>query len=182
MEKITFSKVYNYKTNDGRFCYINGADRNVYITVPECTTVFDVDYSTHRPQLVINTKGTNVLSLIESLKNQIVDHVSTNSKYIYGTTKPREIIEELYCSPVKRSLVKRTYIDTLKTKVCMNSQIPLPRGTKVSLKIHVSGLWFSADSYGPYLDVVELNILEACTPPKNIYMFVDEHSESEIEI
>jgi hypothetical protein len=177
METVTFSKVYSYKTNDGRFCYINGADKNVYITVPECTVVFDVDYSIHRPQLIINTKGTDIIPAIESLNTQIIDHVSQN---IF--TKSRELTEQFYCSPIKRSLVKRTFIDTLKTKICMTSQIPLPRGTKVSLKIHVSGLWFSADSYGPYLDVVELSVLEAYTPPKNIYMFIDENSESEIEI
>jgi hypothetical protein len=179
METVTFSKVYNYKTNDGRFCYINGVDKNVYLDVPECTVVFDVDYSTHRPQLVINTKGTDVLQAIESLNRQIIDHVFQN---IYNTTKSRELIEQFYCSPIKRSLVKRKYVDTLKTKLCMTSQIPLPRGTKVSLKIHVSGVWFSADSYGPYLDVVDMNVLEVFTPPKNVYMFVDEHSESEIEI
>ena len=177
METVTFSKVYNYKTNDGRFCYINGVDKNVYITVPECTVVFDVDYSAHRPQLVITTKGTDIIPAIESLNTQIIDHVSQN---IF--TKSRDIVKELYCSPIKRSLVKRKYVDTLKTKVCTTSQIPLPRGTKVSLKIHVSGVWFSADSYGPYLDVVDMNVLEVFTPPKNVYMFVDEHSESEIEI
>ena len=44
LKYITFSKIHNYNTNDGKFCYINCLNDNLIIDTYGKVT-FDVDFS-----------------------------------------------------------------------------------------------------------------------------------------
>ena len=173
LEFITFSKVYNYKNVDGKFCYINLNNDYFYVNLPTSKVIFDVDYSYNKPTLVISLTDKNLIEFIDNFKKIVIDFVYHNCKQIFGVQKSLSALEEFYCSPVKKSL--KHFADTLKLKLLNKKINPLMRNTKIDITLHISGLWFNSDSFGPYFDVMDLTLIELpFTPKKNIYSFIEE--------
>jgi len=177
LKDIVFSKVYNYKNVDGKFCYINLINDYYVINLPTSKVIFDVDYSCNKPTLVISLTDKKLIEFIDEFKKTVINHVYHNCKQIFGVQKSLSALEEFYCNPVKKSLTKKYFADTLKLKLLNQKINPLMRNTKIDIVLHISGIWFSNDSFGPYFDVMDLTLIELpFTPKKNIYSFIDEES------
>ena len=76
---------------------------------------------------------------------------------------------------------RKKNIKTLKLKLRTTKLNSLKFNTKISLKIHISGLWFSGDYYGPYLDVMDINILEFPRKRINVYSFIENPEETDLK-
>jgi len=178
-ENITFSKVNNFKTNDGKFCYLNCLNENLIVNFPETTVAFNVNMSFEKPKLLIHTNP-QITSFNEKIKELITEYVYNNSKHIYQTQKSKETLSEFYCNPLKTFQIKSKFVDVLQLKMFCESP-DLKYNTKVSLSVHVSGVWFSQQSFGPYYSVIGVNVLQS--PPKKVksFLFIEE-PESETEI
>ena len=184
LKNIVFSKIYDYKSNDGKFCYVNENEKNFIINLPTSKVIFDVDYTFNRPTLTIGLVDAGLIEFIDAFGKEVINYVYQNSKKIYNTQKSLNSLEEFYCSPHKKSLAKKNYTDTLKMKLLNQKINPLSRNTKIDIVLHISGIWFSNDSFGPYFDVMDLTLVELPhIRAKNVYSFVaEELSDDEITI
>ena len=178
LENVYFSKIYNYNTNDGKFCHISYNNDNFKVKLPTSTVVNNVDTSQHRPSVLINFNN-NIHHFNENLKNVIIDHVYKNSNVIFGTQKSIEAIRESYCNPHKKILVKNKYYDSLKLKLLVKKD-DLSRFSKAQFTIVISGLWFSKDSFGPYYDISDYSVIELPKIKKSL--FVEDSSDESEEI
>ena len=50
----------------------------------------------------------------------------------------------------------------------------LLKGTKVNLSVHISGMWFSESSYGPYFNVIGIDVINV---PKKEFIFLDDSDD-----
>ena len=172
LKNIIFSKIYNYKSNDGKFCYVNENENNFTINLPTSKVIFDVDYTFNRPTLTIGLVDSGLIEFIDAFGKEVINYVHQNSKKIYNTQKSLNSLEQFYCSPHKKSLAKKNYTDTLKMKLLNQKINPLTRNTKID------------DSFGPYFDVMDLTLVELPhVRAKNVYSFIaEELSDDEIVI
>ena len=181
LKNIKFSKIFNYNKNDGKFCYVNDDKQNMIVSLPTSKVTFDVDYNYNRPNLIINLTDSNLIEFINVFNKLAIEHVYRNSREIYGFQKSHESLEEFYCNPHKKCLAKKNFTDTLKLKLLNKKINPLMRNTKVDIILHISGLWFSSDSFGPYFDIMDITLIELPFKKKiNVYSFINEDSEEEI--
>ena len=147
-------------------CYINYSvpkDNKLIIALPVSTVAFDVDFSYNRPNISINLVDQELIDFNSHLKNFIIESVYKNSKKIYGAQKTMEALSELYCNPHKSAPVGKKYTDLMQLKINKNS-LPelnfLNKKSKVALTVHISGLWFSEKSFGPYINVIGIEAPE----------------------
>ncbi len=163
LKDINFSKVYNYKNNDGKFCYINKPDHPFTIDIPVSSVAFNVESN----KLVLNLIDPDFIDFVDQFNKMAIDYVYNKAKYIYGDWKTMDEIEKSYINPMKKA--KYT---SLKLKLNFKKTEPLVRNTKVSVKLHISGLWFSNDIFGPYFDVMDFDVKKQNS--KNTCLFIED--------
>jgi len=180
--KISISKAYNFKNINGKYCHVN------YNEIPDNTgklefettgtIAFDVNKSYPKPNLFIYINK-DLEEFENSLKKRLTQLVSNNSNYIYGEYLDLSVCSDFYCSPHKTIQKGKKMLDVLKLKIISNENIPpeLSRNKVVKLKVHVSGMWFSENSFGPYFNVNEFEILEK---EKKSYFLEDPDSEIDL--
>ena len=94
-------------------------------------------------------------------------------KDIFGTYKTIETLTDCYCNPHKITQVNTVYTDLLKMKINCEGE-SLLKGTKVNLSVHISGMWFSESSYGPYFNVIGIDVINV---PKKELIFLDDSDD-----
>jgi hypothetical protein len=160
---LSLSKLYPFKNTDGKYCFINyNKNETVNINLKNV----EVAYDSNGIVLLLIFSGTETFSFMENLKKSLVSEVY--EKHIYSNT-PVETLSEFYVSPHK---ISKNGKDILK---CKFAGI-FDKGTKVNVNIHISGMWFSKTSFGPYFLIKEIEKVP------NVCLIQDSDSESEINI
>ena len=88
--------------------------------------------------------------------------------------KTIETLTDCYCNPHKITQINTVYTDLLKMKINCETTENLSKGTKVNLSVHISGMWFGESSYGPYFNIIAINVIEV---PKKEFMFLDDSDD-----
>ena len=169
-DQIRISKIHNFKVNKGKYCFVNYP--NKLIVDISGTIAFDVDYSYNRPNIFININK-DTLDFVNDVKTSLVKNVHMSVKDIFGTYKTIETLTDCYCNPHKITQVNTVYTDLLKMKINCEGE-SLLKGTKVNLSVHISGMWFSESSYGPYFNVIGIDVINV---PKKEFIFLDDSDD-----
>jgi len=170
-EHITISKPKPFKNINGKYCFINYQNDKLLIDLPVSTVTFDVNLKFDKPNLFINLANPMLMSFNESLKKTLVQLVYNAGIYTYT----HEILTDFYVNPHKVVHSKKKFSDTLKLKLA--APVELCRGNQIKGTVHVSGMWFSENSFGPYLNITDVEVVN--TPIKSFFI---EESDSEIEM
>jgi hypothetical protein len=175
--KVSISKAYNFKNINGKYCHINYDETKLEFEITG-TIAFDVNKNYPKPNLFIYLTK-EIEEFENSLKKRLTQLVSNNSKYIYGEYLDLAVSSDFYCSPHKTIQKGKKFLDVLKLKIILNENIPeeLPRNKLVKMKVHVSGMWFAENSYGPYFNVTNIEVLEK---EKKSYFLEDPDSEIDL--
>jgi hypothetical protein len=155
LDLITFSNKERFKNIPGYYCNI------FYNLLPfsieiKGTVVFDVKMDVNKPNVFIYLNQSTG-SFMEELDSKL------------------SIFEGNYVSPRKVLKNKKKFIDVLKLKLLDFSEKEILRGTQINMCIHISGIWFSENSYGPYLNITSIKKIEII---RESY-FIDEESDTE---
>jgi hypothetical protein len=160
-DHITLSKLHPFKNIEGDYCFINYQDKLI-INIPETEVVYDSNGS----YVLLSIKGTTIFTFMEQLKETLINQVY--EKHIYSNT-PVKTLFEFYVSPHK---ISKNGKNILK---CKCSEI-FEKNTKINAKIHVSGMWFSKTSFGPYFLIHHVEKIP------NVCLITDSDSDTEINI
>ena len=155
--------------------YINyppSKDNKLSIEFPLVNVAFDVNFSYDRPTLTIDMNSPGLEEFNAKLKETLVDLVYKNSKKIYPDHQTLPQLEQLYCPPYKTYNARKKFMYLKLDKRKLGNLDVLKRNTKVYLTVNISGLWISDQSFGPYINVVDVKYPRAND-------FLDE-SDSEI--
>jgi hypothetical protein len=174
-EKITISKAYNFKNINGKYCHINYLDNYLEFDL-NAAVAFNVNFNYPKPNLFIYLNK-NTTTFNKNIKDTLVKLVEAESRTIFGKNLDSTVLSEFYCDPHKNIQKGKKFLDVLKLKINCAGINELFRNTRVNLKVHISGMWFSENSFGPYLNVTEIEVLE------NLHksLFIEE-PESEIDL
>ena len=161
MESIKIGKLYTFKNINGKYCTFENK-----VLIPFSESI--VSY--HTESFLFIYLNTFITQFVKNLKETIVEKVYKRS--IYSCSK--ETLNEFYVNPHK--IIK--FCDILKLKLTKESSF-LKKGTRVSLVIAFTGIWFGETSFGPYLSVETVDVVS----PKSLFISdSDSDSDSEIEI
>jgi len=160
-DHIVLSKLHPFKNIDGQYCFINYQDKLI-INIPETEIVYDSNGS----YVLLAIKGNAFFKFMDQLKETLINQVY--EKHIYSNISP-QTLSEFYVSPHK---ISKNGKNILK---CKCSEI-FEKNTKINAKIHVSGMWFSKTSFGPYFLIHELEKIP------NVCLIEDSYSDTEINI
>jgi hypothetical protein len=162
-EHIVLSKLHPFKNTDGRYCFVNyNKNESVNISLKNV----EVAYDSNGTILLLILTGTEVFTFMNELKESLISQVY--EKHIYSNT-PIESLYEFYVSPHK---ISKNGKDLLK---CKCSEI-FDKATKVNVNIHISGMWFSKTSFGPYFLIKQIEKVP------NVCLITDSDSDTEINI
>lgn len=175
---IQVGKINYYKSNDGKFCFIKYFGTKLIVNLPVSIITFDVDFSYTKPNVFIYLNDNKLIEFNNNIKELIVKHVFDNSVDIYGHQKTMESLSEFYSNPHKVSKTKNSFSDLLKLKLKCQVNENLPKRTKVKLSVEISGIWFSQSSFGPYYDIVDLEVV---TDSQKKCLIVQDNSDSDVE-
>ena len=181
-DNVRLSKIKPFAVNKGKYCFINynnNNDNSKLIINTMGIIAFDVNFNYPRPNVFINMES-NLTTFTDNLKTVLVKNVHSNVKEIFGSYKTIESLSDFYCNPCKIIEVNKTFTDLLKLKLNCEYSGELLKGCIVNLTIHVSGMWFSDTSYGPYFNINEISLIEL--PEKEISMFLENDDDSDDEI
>lgn len=179
INNIRVGRLNNYKNNSGKFCFINyfhddndlskdlSADNTKFnliknedkliINLPKSRVAFDTNLDYDKPNLFINLNNKDLISFNNSLKDIIINSVYNIN--LYG--KDLETLAKFYNDPIQ--IKQKTGKKLLKLKILkqrLASPIDiLQKGSMVNLNIHVSGIWFNGENFGPYYNIVDLKKL-----------------------
>jgi hypothetical protein len=170
-DHISLSKKCPFKNISGYYCFINYYDSRLIIDLPESNVVFDVNTTYTKPNLFIELNNKDLLYFNEKLKTTLL-------KLVYETGMYQLSIDQLdgyYVNPYKNIQFKKKYIDSLKIKMAIPQEIY--RGNKIKGKLHISGMWFGENSFGPYMNLSDIEVINK----KVIPLFLEE-SDSELEL
>jgi hypothetical protein len=156
METITLSKRRDFKNIKGQFCYINTRENKLYIDLQGCQVLYDVDTSYTKPNLIL-ILSKEASKIIEELDSKL-ESLIKNKTYV----------------SLRKVATNKKFSDTIKLKL-LDPPKELLRKTKISVHVHVSGMWFDEHSAGPYMSVESYTI-----PVKECAIVPD--SDSEIDI
>ena len=162
-DHISLSKLHPFKNTDGKYCFINyNKNETVNINLKNV----EVAYDSNGIVLLLLLTGTNIFTFMNDLKETLVAQVY--EKHIYSNT-PIESLSEFYVSPHK---ISKNGKDLLKCKFAGN----FDKATMVNVNIHISGMWFSKTSFGPYFLIKEIEKVP------NVCLITDSDSDTEINI
>ena len=170
-DHVTISKAKPFKNINGKYCFINYQNDKLLIDLPVSTVTFDVNLNFDKPNLFINLTNSEVISFNENLKDKLVKLVYNAGIYTYS----HEVLTDFYVNPHKVVQSKKKFTDTLKLKLA--APVELSRGNQIIGTIHISGMWFSENSFGPYFNITDIEVIN--TPIKSLFL---EESDSEIEV
>ena len=160
MESIKIGKLFSFKNRlDGKYCTFEK------VIIPFSESI--VSY--HTDSFLFIYLNAFITQFLKNLKETIVGKV--NKRGIYSCSK--ETLNEFYVNPHK--VIK--FCDVLKLKLTKETPF-LKKGTRVSLNIAFTGIWFSETSFGPYLSVETVEVVS----PKSLFISEDDDSDSEPEI
>ena len=162
--KLTISKCTPFKNINGKYCFINYDGGKLIVKLPVLSTVlFDINLNYPKPNLFINLTNPQLIGFNELLKNALITHVFEHK--IYGHT-PMEILDGYYVNPHKMIQSKKKIADTLKLK--LGKSMSLSRGDQINGSIHISGMWFNENSFGPYFNIDTVEVVDG--PVKSLFV------------
>ena len=170
-DNVTISKAKPFKNINGKYCFINYQGDKLLIDLPVSTVTFDVNLSFDKPNIFINLTNPVLSSFNDNLKQTLVKLVYNAGIYTYS----HDALTDFYVNPHKTAQSKKKFTDTLKLKLA--TPVELCRGNQIKGTLHVSGMWFSENSFGPYLNITDIEVVN--TPVKSLFL---EESDSEVEM
>ena len=170
---INFSNIKKFKTNDGKYCLIDYDSKHFHVELPHNIVAYDVDMSVNRPNVFVYLNDTKLSDFNDLIKKEIVNYVFNNSFSIYGTFKTVEELEQCYSNPKKIKKNKNSFSNILKLKLAnKNGLEQITRNSRVKMIVDISGVWFSDQSFGPYYDIIQLDVIPL-EPSKCLFIDTD---------
>ena len=158
MDSIKIDKLYPFKNINGRYTSFE----KVFIDFPLSIVSY---HANNNLFIYLNTFTTDFSN---NLKESLIKKVYNRGVYQASI----ETLSEFYVNPHK--VIK--FRDVLKLK-WVNGDF-LKKGTRVKMTVCISGMWFSEASFGPYLSIETIEVIE------NVHksLFITDSSDSDIEI
>ena len=157
MDSIKINKLYPFKNINGHYTSFEP----ITIDIPVSTVSYYTEQNLYLYANSFITKFAN------DLKENLVKKV--HNKGIYPGSK--EALSEFYVNPLK--MIKLS--DVFKLRIM--DQDFLKKGTKVKISVKVTGMWFGESSFGPYINVNSLEVINI----KPESQFIEDSSDSEPE-
>jgi hypothetical protein len=157
MDSIKINKLYPFKNINGQYTSFEP----ITIEFPVSTVSYYTEQNLYLYTNSFITKFAN------DLKETLVKKVY--NKGVYPGSK--ETLSEFYVNPLK--VIKLA--DVFKLRIM--DQDFLKKGTKVKISVKVTGMWFGESSFGPYINVDNLEVITV----KPESHFIDDSSDSEPE-
>jgi hypothetical protein len=164
------SKLRKFKNIEGNYAFINQPLKTTFTS----DVVFDVKFNELKPVLMVNLTN-QIENYITELKEAVISEVY--KKKIYQMSK--EELTDFFVSPIKTVKKGKKLVSVLKLKITDPEINNLPRKTKVNLEVTVSSLWFNDTSFGVYLNVEKVNVINE---PKKCLLVDTSDTESEINL
>jgi len=158
MDSIKIDKLYPFKNISGK----HTSFESVHIDLGVSTVSY---YTASNLYLFLNTFTTKFTN---DLKETLIKKVYNRG--VYNVSK--ETLSEFYVNPHK--VIK--LCDVLKLRIV--DQDFLKKGTQVKIIVKISGMWFGDASFGPYLNIESLEVINF-----NKSLFIEpDSSDSELEV
>ena len=156
MDTIKIGKLFPFKNINGKYTSFD----KILIEFPISTVSY---HSGDNLFIYLNTFTSKFVSdLKETLIKQVYD------RGVYKVSK--QTLSEFYVNPHKN--IK--YRDVLKLK--NYNQEFLKKGTRIKITTAITGMWFSENSFGPYISIDSLEVITQKS------LFIEDSSDSDPEI